>query len=74
MKSTLKCLCKLLYTKNKASIEAGKVTKTKGFCKAEDKYYFMLKRKKDKPTLVCMRKDEMLALATVINFALWKNE
>lgn len=72
MKSELKCLCKLTYTKNKATIEAGVITNNKGIAPKQDRYYLMLKRGKDK-TFLCMRADEMLAISSVISFTLWKD-
>jgi hypothetical protein len=73
MKSTLKCLCKLLYTKNKASIEAGIIEVNKGIAPKQDRFYLLMKRGKDK-VFLCMRDDEMMATATSICFALWKDK
>jgi hypothetical protein len=72
IKSELKCLCKLTYTKNKATIEAGIITTNKGIAPKEDRFYLLLKRGESK-TFLCMRDDEMLALSSVISFALWKD-
>lgn len=64
-----KVLARIIYSKNKAIIEAGKAF---GCKKTEDTMFFRFRKGKNKGFIVYLRPDEIEGLILVLGGALWK--